>query len=55
MPETPLTLDQAAALLEVTPDRIQVLVDEGLLDPLPGDGPRRFDPEQVRAVHDLGG
>ena len=54
MSET-ISLDEAAEMLEVTPDRVRVLVEEGLLDPVPGDGPARFDPAQVRAVHDLGG
>jgi hypothetical protein len=50
-----ISLDEAAQLLEITPDRVQVMVEEGLLDPVPGDGPARFDPAQVRALHDLGG
>ena len=45
-------LGEAAEILQVTPDRVRALVEQGLLDPVDGD---RFDPAQVRAVHDLGG
>lgn len=47
-----ISLDEAAEMLEVTPDRVRVMVEEGLLDPV---GEDRFDPAQVRALHDLGG
>ena len=46
---------EAAALLEVGEDRIAVMVEEGMLRPLPGDGPQRFDANEVRALHNLGG
>ena len=33
---------EASELLEVTPDRVQVMVDEGLLVPAEGEGELRF-------------
>jgi len=49
-------VDEAAAVLGVTPDRVLAMVDEGLLHPVDsgGDG-LQLDAEEVRAVHDLGG
>jgi maltose-binding protein MalE len=55
MPEETLDATQAAEVLEVTPDRIAVLVEEGLLTPLPGRDDVAFDPAEVRAVNLLGG
>ena len=48
-------VDEVCALLEVTPDRVQVMVDEGLLDPVEGDGELRFERGAVIAVRELGG
>jgi hypothetical protein len=56
--ETPRDLvgvDEVCALLEVTPDRVQVMVDEGLLDPVDGEGELRFERGAVIAVRELGG
>ena len=50
-----ISLDEAAEMLQITPDRVRAMVEEGLLDPVSGGEPPRFDPAQVRAVHDLGG
>jgi hypothetical protein len=45
---------EASALLEVPPDRVDVLVEEGLLTAF-GDGEaRRFRRSEVLAVRDLG-
>jgi hypothetical protein len=53
-PDDLLDADEASALLEVAPDRVDVLVEEGLLTPL-GDGEqRRFRRSEVLAVRDLG-
>lgn len=46
--------DEASVLLEVPPDRIEVLVQEGLLTPLPDTEERRFRRAEVLAVRDLG-
>ena len=48
-------VDEVCALLEVTPDRVQVLVDEGLLEPVEGHGELRFERGAVIAVRELGG
>ena len=52
-------VDEVCALLEVTPDRVQVMVEEGLLDPVedPGEGAGelRFERGAVIAVRELGG
>jgi hypothetical protein len=41
-------------LLEVTPDRVEVMVAEGMLTPL-GDGELRFARAEVLAARELGG
>ncbi len=46
--------DEAARLLEVTRDRIDVLVDEGLLTPAAG-SEARFLRSEVLALRELGG
>jgi hypothetical protein len=48
-------MDEVCALLEVTPDRVQVMVEEGLLDPVERDGEVRFERGAVIAVRELGG
>jgi hypothetical protein len=48
-------MDEVCALLEVTPDRVQVMVDEGLLDPVERDGELHFERGAVIAVRELGG
>lgn len=46
---------EAIRLLEVAPDRLAAMVEEGLLTPV-GEGPeRRFRREEVLAVRELGG
>ena len=53
-PDETIDAQEASDLLEVPPDRIEVLVQEGLLTPL-GDGEeRRFRRAEVLAVRDLG-
>jgi hypothetical protein len=47
-------IDEASALLEVTPDRIEVMVAEGMLTPV-GDGELRFARAEVLAARELGG
>ena len=49
-----LDAEAASALLEVPTDRIDVLVEEGLLTPLGDAGARRFRRSEVLAVRDLG-
>jgi hypothetical protein len=48
-------VEEAAHLLEVTPDRVQVMVDEGLLVPADGPGEPRFPRGEVIALRELGG
>lgn len=50
-----IDLDEAARLLEVTPDRIMVMVEEGLLEPIGGSGETRFGRGEVEALRELGG
>jgi hypothetical protein len=45
----------ASALLEVAEDRIPVMVEEGLLTPVAGDGDLRFRRSEVLALRLLGG
>ena len=45
---------EASALLEVAPDRIAVMVSEGMLTPV-GDGELRFSRAEVLAARELGG
>jgi hypothetical protein len=53
-PDDLIGVDEASALLEVTPDRVGVMVEEGLLTPV-GDGDRQFRRGEVLAVRELGG
>ncbi|HVX19825.1 MAG TPA: MerR family transcriptional regulator [Acidimicrobiales bacterium] len=49
---------EAASELEVQPDRIQVMVDQGLLTPVgdtDAEGGRRFRRADVLALRELGG
>jgi hypothetical protein len=48
-------VEEAARLLEVAPDRVQVMVDEGLLVPEDGPGELRFPRGEVIALRELGG
>jgi hypothetical protein len=54
-PRDLVDMDEVCALLEVTPDRVQVMVEEGLLDPVDHDGELRFERGAVIAVRELGG
>jgi hypothetical protein len=53
-PDEVVGVDEASALLEVTPDRIEVMVSEGMLTPL-GEGELRFARAEVLAARELGG
>jgi hypothetical protein len=53
-PDDLIGVDEASALLEVTADRVDVMVEEGLLTPV-GDGDRRFGRAEVLAARELGG
>ncbi|HMF05362.1 MAG TPA: hypothetical protein VKH17_11150 [Acidimicrobiia bacterium] len=53
-PDDLIDADEASALLEVPPDRVDVLVEEGLLTQFGGGGERRFRRSEVLAVRDLG-
>jgi hypothetical protein len=48
-------VEETCALLEVTPDRIQVMVEDGLLTPVGGPGEPRFYRGEVVAARELGG
>lgn len=49
-----MELAEASRALEVTPDRVEAMVQEGLLTPV-GEGPdRRFRRSEVLAVRQLG-
>ena len=54
-PRDLVNMDEVCALLEVTPDRVQVMVEEGLLAPVEGEGELRFERGAVIAVRELGG
>ena len=53
-PDELIDAEAASELLEVTPDRIDVMVSEGLLTPV-GDGELRFSRAEVMATRELGG
>jgi hypothetical protein len=53
-PDELIGVDEASALLEVTPDRVEVMVSEGLLTPAIG-GELRFVRAEVLAARELGG
>lgn len=48
-------VEEAARLLEVTADRIMVLVEEGLLEDIGGASQPRFERQEVIALRELGG
>lgn len=48
-------VDEAAELLEVTPDRVFVMVEEGLLSPAGESDPPQFRRAEVIALSELGG
>jgi hypothetical protein len=50
-----IDIEAAAALLEVTRDRVQVMIEGGLLNPLSGPGEPRFYRGEVIAARELGG
>ena len=54
-PDDVVDAETAARMLEVTPDRIDVLVADGLLDPVPDRGDRVFSVASVVAVRSQGG
>jgi hypothetical protein len=53
-PDDLIDLAEASDILEVTPDRIGVMVEEGLLEPAGPVGERRFVRAHVIAVRELG-
>ena len=53
-PDDLIGVEEASALLEVTADRVEVMVEEGLLTPV-GTGERRFRRAEVLAARELGG
>ncbi|HWC37140.1 MAG TPA: hypothetical protein VG476_01370 [Acidimicrobiales bacterium] len=54
-PDDVIGLDEASALLEVTRDRVQVLIDGGILNPVGRPGEPRFYRGEVIAARELGG
>ena len=53
-PDDMVDAQEASALLEVSADRVDVLVEEGLLTALGAGGERRFRRSEVLAVRELG-
>jgi hypothetical protein len=49
-----ITDEEAARILEVQPDRVQIMIDEGMLTPV-GDGPARLRRSEVEAEGLAGG
>jgi hypothetical protein len=54
-PDDVIGVEEATALLEVTQDRVQVMIDGGLLNPVGGPGEPRFYRGEVIAARELGG
>ena len=54
-PEDVIGIEEASALLEVTQDRIQVMIAGGLLNPVDRSGNPRFYRGEVIAARELGG
>jgi len=48
-------IDEAAEILEVARDRVQVMVEEGMLTPVDEAGEPRFRRAEVIALSELGG
>lgn len=53
--EDVVDVEEAARLLEVTADRIMVLVEEGLLEDIGEASQPRFERQEVIALRELGG
>jgi hypothetical protein len=53
-PDDVIGVEEATALLEVTQDRVQVMIDGGLLNPVDGPGEPRFYRGEVIAARELG-
>lgn len=54
-PDDLITVEEAASLLEVAVDRIRIMVDEGMLDPVDDEGAPTFVRAEVIAVRQIGG
>jgi hypothetical protein len=54
-PNELLSIEEAARLLEVVPDRINIMIEEGLLVPADTAGEPRFPRGEVLAARELGG
>jgi hypothetical protein len=54
-PDDVIGIEEAAALLEVTRDRVQVMIEGGLLNSVGGHGEPRFYRGEVIAARELGG
>jgi hypothetical protein len=48
-------VEEASRMLEVAPDRVQVMVEEGLLTPAEGGDGNQFLRAEVLAVREIGG
>jgi hypothetical protein len=48
-------VEEASRMLEVAPDRVQVMVDEGLLTPAESGDGKQFLRAEVLAVREIGG
>lgn len=54
-PDDVIGTEEAISLLEVVPDRVQVMIDGGLLNPVPRPGQLRFYRGEVIAAREQGG
>jgi hypothetical protein len=54
-PDNVIGIEEATALLEVTQDRVQIMIEGGLLNPVGGPGETRFYRGEVIAARELGG
>jgi hypothetical protein len=54
-PDDLIGINEVTALLEVAEDRVQVMIEGGLLNPVGGSGEPRFYRGEVIAARELGG
>ena len=54
-PDDLIGVEEATALLEVTEDRVQVMIEGGRLNPVGGPGEPRFYRGEIIAARELGG
>jgi hypothetical protein len=54
-PSELVDIDEASVILGVTPDRVRVMVEDGLIVPAESGGEPRFRRAELVAVRELGG